>query len=922
MKKFLRQGVAAVAACVLWTCCSSQSLTISGSIKNNATQDALPAVSVAVKGSTAGTFTNDKGQFRLEFNGVLPVTLVFSSIGFETREQVVNSLSRTVEVSLVPASTLGQEVVVSASRVPQRILESPVSIERVSAAAIRNSPAASYYDVLANLKGVDVITSSLTFKTPSTRGFSASGNTRLNQIVDGMDNQAPGLNFSVGGVVGLTELDVDNIELLPGASSALYGPGGMNGTILINSKNPFKYQGLSFEVKEGIMNTDAKFRELSPYHNWTMRWAQKVSERFAFKVGMELVAAKDWLGYDKRNYARTGTNGAVIPGDRATDPNYDGVNVYGDETTIDVRSNVFPGIAGQAPFLKGFLDTLNNGRPMNVSRTGYNENEVVNQNTINYKVSGSLNYKLSSRTEAILAGHWGTGNTVYTGSDRYSLRGLKIGQYKLEINNPNWMLRAYTTQENAGESYNATVTTRLLNEAWKSSGGSTGWYAQYAQAYVGARLNGQSDFAAQTAARATADIGRPAPGSDQFNSLLNQVRSVPISKGGGLFIDKTNLYMLEGQANLSPYTNKVADIIIGASFKKYVLNSEGTLFADSTTKIPINEYGAYAQASRSFLHDVLKLQVSGRYDKNQNFKGRFTPRATLVLKVAENNNLRFSFQTAYRFPSTQQQWINLDVGSNTRLIGGNKNFWDFYNLNNTTYELSASNPPTVSATPYQLKELKPESVTTYEIGYRGLSFQHRLLIDAFAYYGEYSDFLYRTLLVQPFSGNVNDVVKALANNVPASNVGRIFSIPANTTSKVKTYGWGISLDYSLPLNFQVSGNLSSDNLKDDGGFRSAFSTPKYRSNITLANSGFGTGKRLGFNLTWRWQDAFYYESDFANGDVPAFSTVDAQVRYKIPDTRTAIKIGANNLLNQYYINGTGNSFIGGLYYVAFAYNVF
>ena len=319
---------------------------------------------------------------------------------------------------------------------------------------------------------------------------------------------------------------------------------------------------------------------------------------------MELVAAKDWLGYDKRNYSRTGTNGKLIDGDRATDPNYDGINVYGDETTVDIRSNVFPGMAGQAPFLKGFMDTLNGGRPINVSRTGYNESDVVNQNTLNYKLSAAVHYKLSAKTEAILGGHWGTGNTVYTGSERYSLRNLKIGQYKIEINNPNWMLRAYTTQEDAGESYNATVTTRLLNEAWKPSGGATGWFSQYTQAYLGARLNGATDFAAQTLARATADVGRPAANSDQFKTIFDQVRSVPISKGGGLFLDKTNLYMVEGQANLSSVTGKVADILVGGNYKKYVLNSQGTLFADSTGKIGIEEFGAYAQATRSLFNDV------------------------------------------------------------------------------------------------------------------------------------------------------------------------------------------------------------------------------------------------------------------------------------------------------------------------------
>jgi len=246
-----------------------------------------------------------------------------------------------------------------------------------------------------------------------------------------------------------------------------------------------------------------------------------------------------------------------------------------------------------------------------VSRTGYSEKDVINPNTVNLKLSGEVSYKLSSKTSLNAEGYWGTGNTVYTGSDRYSLLNLKIGQYKVELVNPNWFLRGYTTQENAGESYNATVTTRLLNEAWKPSGGVNGWYYQYSMAFLNAKLAGQSDINAHNTARAAADQGRPAPGSAQFKEIFDKVRSIPISKGGGLFVDKTNLYNVEGQYDFSSKTSKFADILVGANYKRYVLNSEGTLFADSTGKIPINEYGAYMQATKRLFGDRLKLIASG-----------------------------------------------------------------------------------------------------------------------------------------------------------------------------------------------------------------------------------------------------------------------------------------------------------------------
>jgi hypothetical protein len=303
----------------------------------------------------------------------------------------------------------------------------------------------------------------------------------------------------------------------------------MNGTLLINSKNPFKYQGLSFMVKQGIMHTDGKYRTPSPYHNWNLRWAKKIGERFAFKINTELIQAKDWLAADYRNVNRANrATENIVPGTR-TNPNYDGINTYGDETTIDLRQ-VLNGIAGAAPFLAPYISTLT-GSAIPVSRTGYTEQQVTDPNTINFKLGGALHYKLTNSIEAIASGFWGTGNTVYTGSDRYSLRDLKMGQYKVELNHKNWFVRAYATLENAGQSYNTTITTRIFNEGWKPS---QTWYTEYGQAYLNSKLNGIDDIAAHNLARSVADVGRPEAGSQRFNKTFDSVRLKPISQGGGL----------------------------------------------------------------------------------------------------------------------------------------------------------------------------------------------------------------------------------------------------------------------------------------------------------------------------------------------------------------------------------------------------
>lgn len=905
MRKITSYLVAFAFANIFSIVAFAQNAVISGNVKNSATGESAAAVSVTIKGSDAGTFTDDKGNFSITAKS-LPVTLVITSVGFESQERTVTSASEKISVAFVPSNTLGQEVVVSASRVPEKIMESPVSVERVNSAAIRSAPAANFYDVVATLKGVDVTTSSLTFKTPTTRGFGGSGNVRFNQLVDGMDNQAPGLNFSVGAIIGLNELDIDNIELLSGASSALYGPGGMNGTMLMTSKNPFKYQGVSFIVKTGVMHTDKSERPTSPYYNWSLRWGKKISEKFAFKITSEVIQAKDWIGMDYRDYDRS--NGKLVSGNRQTDPNYDGVNVYGDETSADIRQ-VLSGIAAQAPFLAPYIASIS-GSPIKVSRTGYTEQELMNPNTLNFKLGGSVHYKITENTEASIAGYWGTGNTIYTGASRYSIKDFKMGQYKVELMNKNWMLRAYTTQENAGQSFNLAATTQNFNESWKPSAGSTGWFAQYGQAFLSAKLGGMSDFDAHTAARAVADVGRPAVGTPAFQSAYDKVRRIPVPKGGAL-LDKTDLYSVEGNYNLSRFTKSFADILIGANFRKYVLNSEGTLFADSTGPIGIKEFGAFVQASRD-ITSYLKISASGRYDKNENFAGRFTPRITALVKVAPNNNIRLSYQTAYRFPSTQQQWINLDLLS-YKLIGGNKDFVKHFafDTNPVYYRDELKNGNIVQ---WKYPAQKAESLTSFEAGYKGLLMDSRLLVDVYGYYGNYEDFTGRVNVVQSKSGN--PIVQADADT------GQIYSVPINYSNKIKTYGFGAGFDYRLPKNFTLSANFASDNLDVPAGLTANFNSPKYKLNASIGNSGFGKDKRLGFNVAYRWQDAFYFEGDLANGNLPSVQTLDAQVSYKLPQTKSVFKVGANNLLNQYYYNAVGNSFVGGLYYVSFGYNIY
>jgi outer membrane receptor protein involved in Fe transport len=909
----------------------AQTATVTGKITNEK-NEALTYVTVRVKNGKEATQTDAQGKFSLKVAS-LPVILVITSIGYEDKEVSAESPEEVIVKLTTNEQTLG-EVTISGggdSRLKGKLINAPVPLEIVTKKDFNNSPS-DFYGTILSKKGLDVTLSSITYKTYSTRGFNGSGSSRVNQIMDGMDNQAPGLNFSVGNFVGLSDLDIESIEILPGASSALYGPGGMNGTIILNSKSPFtkNNSGLSLLVKNGITDVGKYQRDkVGGYYDYTLRWSKNFNDRFAFKIGAQYTQANDWLANDSTNYLRSGGTGQVVPGSRQTDPNYDGVNVYGDETSfnvhamptslgpVDLWNLVGQGIKAAYPQLGPGIDAALRltSAPLPISRTGYNEIDVIDPKTKNIKLNGALHYKFNKGTEAIIAGHYGTGNTVYTGNNRYAFKDIKIGQYKIELRNKNWFIRGYTTQENAGEAYSATVTSQYFNEAWKPSGA---WYQQYAQNYLVPAAtvwlqtyaqSGGSVTAADAAVvaanmnfhnmgRSAADQGRLIPGSAQFKHVFDSVRSVPIPKGG-LFLEKSQMWMGEGQYNFSDKI-KFAEVIIGANVKKYILDSKGTVFIDTLEAIKINEMGAYAQITKNLFSDKLSIGVSARYDKNENFKGKFTPRVTALVNLAEGHNLRFSYQTAYKFPTTQQQWIRLYVG-NVMLLGGLPWVNDFMN----TKELPTYvyNPPAPSA-PYTYKELKPESMRSFEAGYKGY-INKKLLIDMYAYFGKYTDFLGRIVLVQPTNNN------------------KLYSVVTNSETDVNTWGAGVGFDYKMAKNYFSFFNAYTDNLTNvPSGFQAGFSTPKYRLNAGFGNSGLGKKKNLGFNINLRWQDDFYWESGgLADGTVKAYTTLDAQVNYKLPKIKSMIKLGGTNVTNKFYQTGFGNPYIGGMYYISFGYNI-
>jgi outer membrane receptor protein involved in Fe transport len=920
---------------------------VKGTIIDAETKETLVGVNIVVKGKVIGTITDLSGNFSLNVNQAPPLSLVFSMVGYAPQEiEITNANTSNLQIALSEQTMLGQEVVVSASRVEESILKSPVSIEKMDILAIRDTPADTYYKGIANLKGVDVSTSSINFQIINARGFNSTGNTRFVQLTDGMDTQAPALNFPIGNLNGPSELDVESVEFIPGSSSALYGPNAFNGILLVNSKSPFEYQGLSAFYKQGVNHINGQAGEPTspkPMYEGSIRYAKAFNNKFAFKINASYMQATDWHGINQTDLNREGQ------GNLPFNPGANKVHAFGDEVSNNIGL-----LRNAAGIQQAFGPAANSLPDQIVSRTGYNEVDLVDYNASNLKLNGALHYRISDNSELSYTLNYGAGTSVYTGAQRYSLANFSIIQHKLELKGDNYFLRAYTTIENSGDSYIADLTGVVINDTWKSN---TAWFGQYAGAYLQNLLGqgvtpGQLGTSAQQTtahqfARGAADTGRLMPGTPEFEAAKTGVRSqvIPI---GSLFDDQSRMNMVEGQYNFKNEI-KFMDLQVGGSYRVYDLRSNGTIFADvEGNEITIQEVGAFAQGAKTVLNDKLKLTGSVRYDKNENFKGQVNPRISGVYSQG-NNNVRVSYQTGFRNPTTQGQHIDLNVVS-SRLIGGLPFYRDKYDIFTNAYSLASVNnyvaavgtglsPVDPRATGLleqvtSLPDLRPERVQSIEVGYKSLLANNRLLVDVAYYYNIYNDFITQTSIRKApgpvFPGALPNTDQGAINAINAATLLTPITTPGmeNTfqtytnivDEEVRAHGAAVGLTYNLPRNFTVGGNYNFNRLITTIGedFLSDFNTPEHKTNITFGNRKLT--ENLGFGVTYRYQSAFRWESTFARGDVPEIHTFDAQINYRIKEMKSIVKLGGSNIFNYRNFQNFGGPNIGAIYYISITFD--
>ena len=894
-------------------------IKISGTVIDEYTSLPLENVKIKVKDLNIGAISDQKGYFTITLNKEFPIILVSSNLGYDNLETLLSANEDNLVLKMKSNTILKLSTVNVRGFGSEKEKEAALSVETMSLNEIKATPALDFYDGLSHMKGVDLTSASIGFKVVNTRGFNSTSPVRTLQIIDGVDNASPGLNFALGNFLGASELDLMQVEIVSGASSAFYGPNAFNGVISMQTKNPFKFQGFSASIKGGE-------RLLNEY-------AIRYAKGFQFKTGRDIFAFKLNVSYMKADDWEANNPNSVegLDTDMSNPGGYDAVNRYGDENLSPNINNALDQAAlWQTPGLKRW------------HRTGYWERDIVDYKTENLKTAAALHFMLKPKVELIFASNFGTGTTVYQGDNRFSLKDILFFQNRIEIQKKDdFFIRAYATHEDAGKSYDAVLTAFLLQDAAADDWDWNNRYRQYWSSQITSRVraldpsiqwtptvgipadyeainavinanqdsmnvwHAQASAFANSAYSNTEMLDYFEPGTQRFDSLMTDITTkTSFLEGGSRIVDKSALYHLHAE---KIYNTEFGKITFGGNGRIYNPQSGGSLFSDTNGRIIVNkEFGLYAGIEKQFADEKWILKASMRVDKNQNFDFLPSPAASIIWQPSKKHSIRTTLTSAIRNPTLLNQYMYYNVGR-AKLVGNISGYDSLVTIESLRNFYYTQNSDTLRY--FNLDPIAPEQVKCIELGYKGAFFT-KLFIDVNYYFNSYSNFI----------GYVNGAdIFITPLNTPIIN--DVFRIATNSREKITTQGLSLGVNYYLGNNYALNGNYSWNALtkKSTDPIIPAYNTPENKFNIGFQGRDIAIKKLkgLGFNINYKWIQGFMSEgSPQFTGSVPTYGLLDAQINKFIEKAKLTLKIGAANLLNNQVLQVYGGPFVGRMIYTS------
>ncbi len=904
----------------------AQQQKISGRLTDKNTKQPLAFASILVKGTTNGVTTDINGRYELTIDSSSNKETIIqvSYVGYSIQEIAVKKGESSINIVLEPAVVFGKEIVVTGSRISETIRESSASIQKMNSREIKEVASGDFYEGMGNLKGVDINQSSMGFKVVNMRGFNSTAPVRIVQFIDGIDNQAPGLNFPVGNLVGASDIDLQSVEIITGAASALYGPNAFQGVVSMSTKNPYDFPGTSVQLKGGTNNLAEGQLRYAESFGKNKKWAVKATGSF--------IRADDWTASDPvaNNYGGISTTqdlSAIVRGLKySSDP---------------VKAETFTKINDWLDFNQEGFRGLGK---KTINAPGYMESALSDNKTKSLKVGAEVHYKFNDSLKLSYIYKFGQGTAVYQGSNRYSINNIRFHQHKIELTGRRFSLKAYKTIENAGDSYDIVFTGINISKA-----GVPNYISNYLSSYFTSLSDYTNTFqndlqswmvdSAASQSNNSANTAWYKPGTAAFDSVKNNSIKDPHLSSGSKFVDQSTLTHFEGQYN---FNFSFADVIAGESVRLYNPKSYGTIFRDTLINPadtladgkdnPNGEYlnlstyeiGGFVQASKKvFSNENNKLTLTGsiRLDKNKNYNAQSSPRISAVYTHKEHT-FRLSAQSAFRAPTLQNQFLLLDIGPIILMgnLEGADNLYTlesvqaFNNLYNSTYAIDGAILKTTV-----LKPIQPEQVKTIELGYRGI-ITNKVYADAAVYYSVYHNFIGETRVVRP-KGNAAAGQESGLDAILAGSY-QLYQIPINAKEQVTSFGGVIGLAYYLKQNYTVTLNYTYSDLntsKLSDAIIPGFNTPKHKINVGL--KGRKIYKDLGFSANLQWVDSYQWQSTFGDGLIHSYRIVDLQFSYEFPKIHSSFRLGASNLLDEKRREAYGSPTIGRMIYTSWLFEI-
>ena len=812
----------------------SQTITIKGRVTDKQTNEALARATIAVKGTSISTISDNLGNFRLSDLKPGSIILVISYIGYETVENPVsvNDSNERVDVALSIDERIGNAIVVSASKRPEKITDAPASIQVITRKDLEQFTGSNTFELLSKLQGVEFIRTGVDYSLMNARGMNNAFNNKVFQIADSRNSTTP-LSGSLPMQNGFTlsKEDIERIEVVVGPQTALYGPNAHNAIINFITRDPRTSQGTTVSLSAGNRYQ----------YSGRMRVATKINNKWAYKLSGEYAGGKEFEFYD---------------------------SVYAGNQT------------GFTPWF---------GPPVAIPERS------VNFDFRHIRGEAHVYYSITPKADIIISAGGSDNNFFNTHTNgRLQVKGMNYGFLQAKYISKHFFANIYNTWATIGNSFNLNPHTM--------------------------------DYWNRTHSTAT---------SGPFRKLTPE-EAEDTSMRYGIRL-KENSQRFNGEAQYNTKFEKAGLFLVaGFSYQKDRPHAYGIALVDSFQRIKITQYGTALQLEKS-LPWQLRFVGAARWDHHSNFGNFFSPKLGLVKKIGEGN-IRLTWGRAYSMPTIVFQY-------------GNVNGLFYGNGEGITY--MPTNTKMSESVRKITQPLKPEEVSTWELGYKG-TIAKKLYVDICGYNGQSKNFFSPSVTVggrllkvgdqnvthnPAFAGQViNDTLKN-ASFITVFNFGtvKVYGVDAGLTYNFNKFV-SFAVRYSWLGSDISEGNADNDANKDDtvSADERSLNSPANRF-VVLLNFQNLCRQKVFINLSARYtsQYDFYsgnqistaagegkrgyvqgprgirYTKNFDWGPLGGFTIIDLSAGYKI-NSMMSVGLNITNLFDTGQREFAGSPTIGRL----------